>query len=355
MASARSFWSLLAEQRITHVDSVPSFLDSVSDAPIPENALRHLMLGGEVVSGALCRRLREKLPQLEIVNMYGPTEACIDATFYPVPADALDGKLPIGRPLANICAYVLDARLRPVPPGLEGELFLGGPGLARGYIGQPGLTSERFLADPLGPPGARLYRTGDRASWRADGTLAFHGRGDAQIKIRGFRIEPGEIETALRSHQAIAQAAVAVHRGGAALAAFVVPTGAMPDIEELRAHLTARLPAHMVPAIFVQLDALPLTQNGKLDRAALRAPDAADDAPYVRPAGKLETQLAGMFERLLGAPRVGAGDDFLPSAAIRCWQPAWYPWCAPNAASMFRCAMCLPTRRSVRWPPRSPH
>ena len=310
MISARSFWSLLAEQRITHVDSVPSFLDSVSDAPIPENALRHLMLGGEVVSGALCRRLREKLPPLDIVNMYGPTEACIDATFHPVSTDVSPDPLPIGRPLANVRAYVLDARLRPVPPGLEGELFLGGPGLARLYIGQPGLTSERFLADPFGPPGARLYRTGDRASWRADGTLAFHGRGDAQIKIRGFRIEPGEIESALRGHEGVAQAAVAVHRGGAALVGYVVPNGAMPDGEELRAHLAAFLPAHMVPAILVPLDALPLTRNGKLDRNALPAPDAATDAPYVAPAAKLETQLAGMFERLLGAPRVGAGDDF---------------------------------------------
>jgi amino acid adenylation domain-containing protein/non-ribosomal peptide synthase protein (TIGR01720 family) len=310
MASARSFWSLVAEQRITHVDSVPSFVDSVSDAPIPENTLRHLMLGGEVVSGALCRRLSEKLSRLDIVNMYGPTEACIDATFHPVPTDASDDPLPIGRPLANIRAHVLDARLRPMPPGLEGELFLGGPGLARGYIGQPGLTSERFLADPFGPPGARLYRTGDRASWRADGTLAFHGRGDAQIKLRGFRIEPGEIESALRGHQAIAQAAVAVHRGSAVLVAYVVADGDMPDIEALRAHLAARLPAHMVPAIFVPLDALPLTPNGKLDRNALPAPNTADNAPYVPPAGKLESQLAGMFERLLGAPRVGAGDDF---------------------------------------------
>ena len=309
--SAAGFWALMAERRVSHVNSVPSFIDSVCDAAGPGVALRRLMLGGEVLTGALCRRLRQRLPGVEIVNMYGPTEACIDAAAYVVPEDAGDGPLPIGRPLGNDRAYVLDARLRPVPPGVAGELCLGGAGVARGYVGQAALTAERFVPDPFGPPGSRMYRTGDRASWRADGTLCFHGRSDAQVKIRGFRVELGEIEAALQGHPAVMQAAVALQ--GARLVGYVVCGGDMPPAEDLRAYLAERLPGHMVPALFLRIDALPLTQNGKLDRAALPAPESAPGAPgaprrVARDAA--EAALQRVWQDVLGVAEIGLDEDF---------------------------------------------
>jgi amino acid adenylation domain-containing protein len=316
--SAEAFWALLADQRVSHVNSVPSFFDSVLDAAAqqPNLVLKRLMLGGEGLSGALCRRLHAALPNTVVVNMYGPTEACIDATAYVVPDDVERSIaiLPIGRPLANYRAYVLDARLRPLPAGVAGELFLSGSGLARGYVGQPGLTAERFLADPFGPPGTRLYRTGDRALWSADGTLMFLGRRDEQVKIRGFRVEPGEIEAALLTHAAIAQAAVIARsdRGSVRLIAYLVPCGPAPAIGELCQHLAQTLPAHMIPAAFVSLDALPLTPNGKLDRRTLPEPDETSVATprYEAPVGKAETAIARIWQELLGVQRVGRHDNF---------------------------------------------
>jgi len=180
--SAEQFWGFLADHRVTHLNSVPSILESVLDAAAqqPNLVLKRLMLGGEALSGALCRRLQAALPNTVIVNMYGPIEACIDATAYEVPSKVEHNVqiMPIGRPLSNYWAYVLDGRLQPLPVGVAGELFLGGLGLARGYVGQPGLTAERFIANPFGPPGTRLYRTGDRALWSTDGLLIFLGRLD---------------------------------------------------------------------------------------------------------------------------------------------------------------------------------
>ena len=316
--SAEAFWGLLADQRVSHVNSVPSFFDSVLDAAAqqPNLALKRLMLGGEGLSGALCRRLHTALPNTAVINMYGPTEACIDATAYVVPDEIEYGLaiLPIGRPLANTRAYVLDARLRPLPAGVAGELFLGGAGLARGYVGQPGLTAERFLADPFGAPGARVYRTGDRALWRADGTLRFLGRRDEQVKIRGFRVEPGEIAAALRTHPAIAQAAVIarIDQDSARLIAYLVPHGAAPAIATLREHLAKMLPAHMIPAAFVALDVLPLTPNGKLDRKAFPEPDESSMATsqYEAPGSQAETTIVRIWQELLGVQRVGRHDNF---------------------------------------------
>jgi len=317
--SADAFWDLLVNHRVSHVNSVPSFFDSVLDAAAqrPGLHLKRLMLGGEALSGALCRRLRAALPDTELINMYGPTEACIDATAYPVP-DAIDESLavmPIGRPLANYRAYVLNARLYPQPVGVVGELFLGGAGLARGYVGRPELTAERFVADPFGAPGERLYRTGDRALWRADGILVFLGRGDEQLKIRGFRVEPGEIEAALRTHPNVAQAAVVLRNdppAPAMLVAYVVHRGPRLAISQLREHLAARLPDHMIPTAIVSLDALPLNTNGKLDRKALPAPDQSSLAmqQYEAPVGELEGAIASIWQGLLGLPRVGRHDNF---------------------------------------------
>jgi amino acid adenylation domain-containing protein len=317
--SAEAFWALLANHCVSHINSVPSFFDSVLDAAPQQSGLRlkRLMLGGEALSGALCRRLRAALPDTELVNMYGPTEACIDATAYSVPetVDASVPIMPIGRPLANYRAYVLDARLQPQPIGVTGELFLGGAGLARGYVGQPELTAERFVADPFGPPGARLYRTGDRALWRADGILLFLGRSDEQLKIRGYRVEPAEIEAALRAHPQIAQAAVVLRTAPPApamLVAYIVHDGTRPAISQLREHLAERLPEHMIPAAFVSLEALPLNANGKLDRKALPAPDQSSLATqhYEAPAGDVESAIASIWQGLLGLPQVGRHDNF---------------------------------------------
>jgi amino acid adenylation domain-containing protein len=251
-------------------------------------------------------------------NQYGPTESHVVTAF------TLDGSPagwpalpPIGRPIANARASVLDTGLRPVPVGVPGDLYLGGVSLGRGYLGRPDLTAERFVPDPHGEPGARMYRTGDRVRWRADGELEFLGRADHQLKVRGFRVEPGEVEAALRLHPAVRDAAVAGHAqeaGEIRLVAHVVPVpGASPSVSELRRFLGETLPDHLVPAAAVLLDALPLTPSGKLDRRSLPAPGTDRPAladEYVAPGGPLEEVLAGIWSRVLGVERVGVHDNF---------------------------------------------
>ncbi|WP_063789068.1 amino acid adenylation domain-containing protein [Streptomyces sp. NRRL F-5755] len=245
-------------------------------------------------------------------NCYGPTESTVCATS----SDPLtgEGKPPIGRPLANTRAYVLDGRLNPVAPGVTGELYLAGAQLARGYLGRPGLTAERFVADPFGPAGARMYRTGDLARWTADGTLEYAGRVDHQVKLRGFRIELGEIESALAAHPGIAQAVAAVREdrpGDRRLAAYVVPEDAPVPAAALREHLSVLLPDYMVPGAFVTLDALPLTPNGKVDRKGLPALDAPEAAAHGRaPRTEREALLCQVFAEVLNLPEVGAEADF---------------------------------------------
>ncbi len=299
------------------LEVTPSLLERMADAGLLAGGRCPLALvgvGGEPVPTALWRRLAE-LPGTEVVNLYGPTESTVDALV----ARLGESDRPlIGRPVAGTRAHVLDERLRPVPAGVVGELYLAGDGLARGYLGQPALTAERFVADPFGPPGARLYRTGDLARWTADGRVDYLGRADDQVKIRGFRVEPAEIASALASHPDITQAVVTVHQdqdangaGIRRLVGYAVPAGdRTPDPAALRAHAAGLLPEHLVPAAVVVLSALPTLPNGKLDRAALPAPDFAAAAVGRDPATPLERTLCAVVAEALGLPRVGADDDF---------------------------------------------
>ncbi|MDA0638054.1 amino acid adenylation domain-containing protein, partial [Nonomuraea sp. MCN248] len=268
--------------------------------------LRLVILGGEQVHAAAVARWRDRFgDRVRLVNTYGPTEATVIATAADLGEADTVRRPPIGRPIGGTTAHVLGPYGEPVPPGFPGELCLGGEGLARGYLGRPELTAERFVPDPDGPPGSRLYRTGDRVRRLPDGTLEFLGRFDAQVKVRGFRVEPGEVETALLTHPGVRQ--VVVTADGERLAAYVVGP-AEPD--ELRAHLAAALPAHLVPTAWVSLPALPLTITGKVDVAALPAPGPGPVAEFVAPRTDAEALVAGIWGELLGVEAVGVHDDF---------------------------------------------
>uniref|UniRef100_UPI00104193CE non-ribosomal peptide synthetase n=1 Tax=Actinomadura roseirufa TaxID=2094049 RepID=UPI00104193CE len=252
------------------------------------------VVAGEAFSRELLRRFREVAPGAEVLNEYGPTEASVGTCVYPVTEPFGGEVVPIGRPLPNMAMHVLDARMRPVPPGVVGELYAGGTGVARGYAGAPGLTAARFVPDPAGPPGARLYRTGDLVRRRADGAVEFVGRADDQVKIRGYRVEPGDVRAALLTRPGVREAFVAF-RDGRLVGYHVSELGA----DDLAAHCAERLPDYMVPGAFVRLDALPLNANGKVDRGALPAPEPADDAP-VPPGNEVEAHIAEIWAELLG-------------------------------------------------------
>jgi hypothetical protein len=225
------------------------------------------------------------------------------------------GPPPVGSPVANTRLYVLDQHLRLVPAGVAGELWVGGAQVARGYAGRPALTAERFVADPAGADGDRLYRTGDRARWRADGRLEFVGRADEQVKVRGFRVEPGEVEAVLAAHPGVAAAAVAAFGSGAdrRLAAYLVPAdprAGLPPAGEVQDFARERLPQFMVPSVVTEVASLPLTPNGKLDRAALPEPEVTPSGEFCAPSTPTEELLAGVWARVLGVAAVGAGDSF---------------------------------------------
>jgi amino acid adenylation domain-containing protein/non-ribosomal peptide synthase protein (TIGR01720 family) len=300
--------AVLTGSRITALVVPPALLASVPLGDYPD--LRALCFGGEACPADLVASWSAR--GRRIINGYGPTESTVGATFSgPLPGDLQTP--PIGRPVANGRAYVLDARLRPVPAGVPGELYVAGDGLARGYLGQPGLTAGRFVADPYARlAGSRMYRTGDVASWRGDGQLHFIGRADDQVSLRGFRIEPAEIEAALTRHAAVARAAVLLCEdvpGGQRLVGYLVPRGGVVlDHDDVRRHALAVLPLHMVPALFITVNGLPVTRNGKLDRSALPAPAAAKRAGRP-PADGPERILCELFGELLGTT-VGPQDDF---------------------------------------------
>ncbi|HET6231554.1 MAG TPA: amino acid adenylation domain-containing protein [Longimicrobiaceae bacterium] len=302
----------LREMNVTVATLPPSVLTAMPETEFPH--LQTLVSAGEACSAEIVTRWGDGR---RFLNAYGPTEATVCAT---IAAEETGERRPtIGKPMANTRSYVLDARGWPVAVGVFGELHLGGSGVARGYTRRPSLTAEKFLPDPYAyEPGGRMYRTGDRVRWRADGTLEFAGRIDEQVKLRGFRIEPGEVESVLRAHPAVADAVVVPRESAAGdlrLVGYVVPAdeGKAPGTAELRAHALERLPEYMVPAAFVTLDAFPLTPNGKVDRRALPAPDAERagvESAYVAPSTPTEEKLAAIWSELLGVERVGVNDNF---------------------------------------------
>ncbi|MFP2963913.1 amino acid adenylation domain-containing protein [Myxococcus sp. 1LA] len=304
---------LIVEHKVTWLIMATSLFDLLQQhQPEALAQVQHLTVGGEAMPAP---RARERLAQgLALSNAYGPTECSTMVTQLTLsPGDTVGRSVPIGRPIDNTEVYVVDPTLRPVPVGVPGELLLGGPGLARGYLSRPDLTAERFVPHPFSAePGARLYRTGDRGRWRPDGTLEFLGRLDHQVKVRGFRIELGEIEAVLRTHPSVTEATAVVREdasGSNRLVAYVVPP--LADVAPLREYLHQHLPDYMVPSAIVGLDAFPLTPNGKVDRRALPAPDLGLGATdFVEPRTELEQQLAALFREALDVERVGVNDDF---------------------------------------------
>jgi thioesterase domain-containing protein len=304
----------LAEHRIECGYLPPFFMRWMNEADADTLArlrLTHLLVGVEPLAEAGLQRFLQRVPGLRILNGYGPTEATIYCTSY-ADIGERDRICPIGRPLSNTQVYLLDARQQPVPCGVAGELYIGGEGLARGYLGRPDLTAERFVPNPFGP--GRLYRSGDLARYHADGNLKYVGRTDNQVKVRGFRIELGEVEAALAALPQVREAAVVALQGAsgdkylAAYASLRADAGGT-TVAQLRAALQDRLPGFMVPSRFVLLDTLPLNPSGKLDRKALPAPEDHGDA-YAAPEGPAEERMAALWSELLDVPRVGRHDNF---------------------------------------------
>lgn len=312
----RELAGILRDQAITTVHFVPSMLAAFLDHPAGGDLnLRRVFCSGEALTAPLRDRFHHRI-RGELHNLYGPTEAAVDVTHWPAPASDRSDPVPLGRPVWHTRLYVLDPSGRPVPPGVEGELHIGGRQVARGYLGRPELTAERFPPNPWGAPGERMYRTGDLARWRPDGALLFGGRIDHQVKVRGQRVEPGEIEAALRSVPGVSEAVVILRDdlpGEAGLVGYVVPeAGASPpEPEALRAELARTLPEVMVPGDLVVIPALPLGPSGKLDRGALPLPRRTPRGTGGSPATATEASIAGLFQEILGLHEPpGTAEDF---------------------------------------------
>ncbi|MGW2677748.1 amino acid adenylation domain-containing protein [Streptomyces sp. NPDC001436] len=309
---------LIRRERVTGADFVPSLLEAFTAEPAAKDcdSLRWIEVAGEAFPPALADKAAALLPGLGVYNLYGPTEASVEVTAHRHVPGAQ--RVPIGTPVWNTQVYVLDAALRPVAPGVPGELYLAGTGLARGYLGQTALTSERFVANPFGPPGSRMYRTGDVVRWNGDGAVEYLGRSDFQVKLRGFRIELGEIEQVIAAHPDVDSAVALVREdrpGDQRLVVYVVPaagsTPGRPDPAALTDLARAHLPEYMVPSAVVPLAELPTTPSGKLDRKALPAPDLPARAEAGRgPRNPTEEVLCRLFAELLGVDEIGIDADF---------------------------------------------
>ncbi|MFF3941609.1 amino acid adenylation domain-containing protein [Streptomyces phaeofaciens] len=309
---------LIQRERVTGADFVPSLLEVFAGEPAVKqcDSLRWIEVAGEAFPASLANKVAELLPDCAVHNLYGPTEASVEVTAW----QHLPGadRVPIGAPVWNTQVYVLDAALRPVAPGVPGELYLAGAGLARGYLGQSALTANRFVACPFGPPGARMYRTGDLVRWNQDSQVEYIGRTDFQVKVRGFRIELGEVESALTAHPDVDNAVVVVREdraGDQRLVAYVLAGGGTADpagldVAALTELARERLPEYMVPSAIVPLAAFPTTPSGKLDRNALPAPDHTEAAVGRGPRNHNEEVLCRLFAELLGADEVGIDVDF---------------------------------------------
>ncbi len=315
----KRYLEVIQKNKVTNILSItPSLLGAIIDSAhgtgSSVESLQHILSCGEVLHYTLCSAAGMLFGRAQLVNQYGPTECTMSSSYHLVThtRDA-HGVVPLGRPINNSAFYVLDADLTPVPIGVGGELYIGGVGLARGYLGRAGLTGERFVPSPFGD-GERLYRTGDLARWRADGELEYLGRIDHQVKVRGYRIELGEIEARLVEHDSVGQAVVVARDEGAdrQLVAYIVGDGVAAEPSLLRAHLKHSLPDYMMPSAFVLLDALPLTPNGKVDRRALPIPedDAVVRGEYVAPRTPVEELLASIWCEVLKLDRVGINDNF---------------------------------------------
>jgi amino acid adenylation domain-containing protein len=310
----------LAANRVTRIVLVPSvlalLLDGVPDLRGRAPELRFWITSGEAITPELARRFEERLPEATLINLYGSSEVAADVTWYHIRSSRSLDRIPIGRPIANTQIYVLDHELNPVPIGVPGEIHVGGHSLARGYLNNPELTSQKFISDPFASDSqARLYKTGDLGRLLSDGNLEFLGRVDNQVKIRGVRIELGEIESVLRTHPSVRAAVVTVSGSGGdeRLTGYVVVNDPPPDQSDLRRFLRAKLPDNMVPAWFLALDALPLLPNGKVNRRALPPPDEASrerGRAYVAPRNDMEYRLAGIMAEVLNLERMGVDDNF---------------------------------------------
>ncbi|MNV03890.1 Tyrocidine synthase 3 [compost metagenome] len=305
--------ALIRQHQVSTLHFVPSMLQAFLSHEDIESctSVRRIVCSGEALPAEVQNQVFERLPQAGLYNLYGPTEAAIDVTHWSCRPDGLN-HVAIGQPIADTQTRVLDAQMQPVPAGTPGELYLGGMGLARGYLNRAGLTAERFVADPFDQTGsgARLYRTGDLVRWRMDGQLEYLGRLDHQVKIRGLRIELGEIEAQLLAQPGVREAVVVAQEGpaGARLVGYVA--GGELDVEELKEQLAKQLPEYMVPGTLVRLEKLPLNANGKVDRKALPRVDATAGREYEAPQGRVEEALAVIWAEVLGGQRVGRRDNF---------------------------------------------
>lgn len=313
--------TVIRQKKVSTLHFVPSMLAAFLEAGAAQQceSVRRVICSGEALSPELARRCMEEMTA-ELHNLYGPTEASIDVTCYHCTSEGIKNGVPIGKPIANTEIHILDNLGHPVPVLVAGELYICGAGVARGYVGRPDLTAERFVPDYVsGRRGAQLYRTGDKARWRADGNVEYLGRFDNQVKIRGYRIELGEVEAVLMQHPAVGQAVVVVcedQPGEMRLVAYYTRAAAEKEAqpvgtEQLRAHLEQRLPGYMVPGAYMWLEKLPLTPNGKLDRKALPRPEwKGDEKEYVAPRNAVEEELSRIWGEVLGVKRVGIRDNF---------------------------------------------